>query len=71
MSNEKERVAIKGLALEIGKKKIELSIEEAQKVHQALDAIFGSKTIIIEQPIVIPQPKPMQPINPWTQPWNS
>lgn len=63
------KIAVTKLVLQIGKKEIELSPEEAEKLHAALNELFGKEqapaqqTLIIKETQLLPQPYPV-PYNP-------
>lgn len=40
-----KQVEVKALILSIGKREVALTIEEAKKLHEALNAIFGEKLV--------------------------
>lgn len=41
-------IAIKKMTIQLGKKEVELTIEEAKQLHEALGNLFGSKEVIRE-----------------------
>jgi len=62
MMAEQEKM-VKAIMIYVGgKKKVEVSIEDARKLHAALDELFGSRA---EAPWVVPVPYPV-----WRHPYN-
>ena len=68
-----KEVSIKKVVLSIGKKEIELTVEEARQLKDSLDQVFGEKVIketVIERRVdwqwIWPQPiyTPLVPTNP-------
>ena len=45
MSNMEKEVTIQSIKILMGKREVELSIEEAKKLKKALEEIFGTKVI--------------------------
>lgn len=61
MEKKEKKIEVTGLNLKLGDKKITLTVEQAKKLKQALDEIFGKKEVIRE----IPCPYPVRPYTPW------
>jgi hypothetical protein len=64
-----QKAEIKKIVLELGDQEIELSLEQANKLHSLLEELFGKKTeYVITSPIIIDHQRPYwdyhQPV--WT-----
>ncbi len=54
-----KKAEIKTLVLDLGSKEIELTVEQAKKLHKALEEMFGEKTVTIkEYPVYIESQRP-------------
>jgi len=65
MKEQKKLVEIKNIEIQIGKKSLTLSPEEARDLKEALDKLYPSPKVIRES---IPYPYPVYP-KPYTDPW--
>lgn len=70
-------VQITTIKFRIGEKEIELTSDEARKIHEELSRLFSNETtpapVVIPQPYLVPywpQPQPIvvEPWQPWWQP---
>jgi hypothetical protein len=60
-----KQIEISSIKITIGKKEIELSPEDAKKLHQALNDMFGKKEIITQHEYYRYWPYWQEPIKPY------
>jgi len=67
MSEVAKKARVSKVTIKLGKKEVDLSLEEAKDLHEALEKMFGKEVITIPQPYPI-YPEPVRPY--WERyPW--